>query len=228
VSARAVRAALKREVAALLQAHGYPNVLASDRTARYRELGPPLAAVVSPVIEGHRYGGASLTALIEIVAEPVQKFIESVPVLGLARTPRPDETLTYFLDLTSVGSLLTQGKNHDLQWQVEDESGISAALAELGSAIEGPVEGWVTERGSVAGVLDAQLADQFVSGFSGRACAVLALQAGQPDVAQALVSRIASNRRTTNDSMQRLSVFQATLVQHFPDYQPVELPAAKE
>jgi len=110
VSARAVRAALKREVAALLEGHGYPNVLPSDQTARYRELEAPLAAVVSPVIEGHRYGGASLTATIKIVAEPVQLFMARVPVLGLARTPRPDETLTYFLDLTSVGSLLTQGR----------------------------------------------------------------------------------------------------------------------
>jgi hypothetical protein len=223
-----VRAALKREVAALLEGHGYPNVLASDKTARYRELEPPLAAVVSPVIEGHRYGGASLTAVIEIVAEPVQTFMESVPVLGLARTPRSDETLTYFLDLTSVGSLLTNGKDLDFQWQVEDESGISDALAELGSAIEGPLEGWVAERHSVTGVLEAQLGRPTVSGFSGRACAVLALQAGQPDVAQELVSRMASSRRSTNDSLQRLSVFQATLVQHFPDYQPADIPVAKE
>jgi len=228
VSARAVRAALKREVAASLEELGYPKVLPSDRTARYRELEPPLAALVTPVIEGHRYGGASLTAIIEIVAEPVQDFMNGAPEPALARKPRPGETRSYFLDLTTVGELLTQGRNLDFQWQVEDESGISAALAELSSAIEGPVEAWVAERRTVAGVLDAQLRTSIASLFSARACAVLALQHGSPDLAQALVARMASDPSSTSDELRRLSEFQATLVRHFPDYQPAKLPAAKE
>ena len=68
--AKSLRAVLQREMARFLEEHGYPLTASDDRKARCRELEAPLVGMVSPVIEGHRYGGASLTAHVLIVAEP--------------------------------------------------------------------------------------------------------------------------------------------------------------
>lgn len=229
--AKSLRAVLQREMAEFLEGHGYPDTFKGDRKARCRKLEAPLVGVVTPVIEGHRYGGASLTANVQIVAEPVQEFMDAMSPEGWARTPRPGEKVRYFIDLTTLGGVLTQGqrgRNLDQQWQVEDESGIETAVAEVGAALLGPVESWVLERSTVAGVLEQLLRDSLVSPFVARAGAVLAVQHGSPDLARALVSRVTSDRKLTRDELQRLSAFQAALAEHFPEFQPVELPTVEE
>jgi hypothetical protein len=231
LSAKSLREVLQREMADFLEGHGYPDTVKGDRKARCRKLEAPLVAVVTPVIEGHRYGGASLTANVQIVAEPVQVFMDGISPEGWARTPRPGEKVQYFLDLTTLGGVLSQGqrgRNLDQQWQVADESGIEPAVAEVGAALLGPVEAWVSERSTVAGVLEQLLRDSLVSPFVGRAGAVLALQHGSPDLARALVSRVVSDRRSTRDELQRLSAFQDSLAEQFPEFQPVELPTVEE
>jgi len=64
--ATALRTALKRAVAGVLESEGYVRRLPPHSTARARDLDPPLTAVITPVIEGHRWGGASLTATVKI------------------------------------------------------------------------------------------------------------------------------------------------------------------
>jgi hypothetical protein len=82
----------------------------------------------------------------------------------------------------------------------------------------------VAERSTVAGVLEQQLNRNIPSLHTGRACAVLALMHGDPDLAPAFSLRMASWPGSTAAELQRLSAFQTALAEQFPEYRPVELP----
>ena len=141
---------------------------------------------------------------------------------GQARPARPAETLDHFLDLSTFSGIVTHGRNLDQQWQVTDQAATRSAVAEFAAVLDGLVADWIEERSTVAGVLAHQLAAPITSPFSARGCAVLALQSGQPELAAALVAKVAPG--LTAEKLHRLSVFQATLQDHFPDFRPVDLP----
>ena len=217
--ARSLRRAVCSQVEDALVPRGYEPVGRGIGRSTERPLADPLVGVITPVVEGHRYGGAALSGLAEVRSPVTAEFCRDVvPDEAWAAAARPEDLDGYFLSVATFGSLMGRGHSIDFQWQIEDGAGIAAAVAEFDAVVEGPATAWLEDRVDPEKLLAAILGqDPRTSGFWGRTGAVLAAQCGRWRDAQSLLELMADSDRLNADGRARLSAFADTLTKAFPN-----------
>ena len=178
-----------------------------------RSLEPPLEAIITPVIEGHRYGGVALSGTVKIFAGQVADFCQDrLPDEAWWSARRPRSLDGYFLKLAQFGELLPERGSHDFQWQIEDRCQLDGGVDEFLAVVDGGGAAWIQQRSSVEGLLaNLRGGDPRTSGMWGRTGSVLAMQCDRPVDAQALLELMAADDRQDEDDRVRLSAFAATL-----------------
>ena len=214
--AKGLRADVAEVVRTGLEARGFRR---AQRGGFFiRSLASPLEAIITPVIEGHRYGGVALSGTVKIFAAPVADFCQDrLPDEAWWSAWRPRSRDGYFLWLAQFGELLPGPGTHDFHWQIEDRCHLDDGVDPFLAVVDGGGATWIEQCSSVEGLLATlRGGDPRTSGMWGRTGSVLAMQCDRPADAQALLELMAADDRQDEDDRARLSAFAITLKSVFP------------